>query len=145
MYGVLLLLASFSFAPSPVLAPQLAHAEVKPVVVSIDQLITDAAKRHHLNREHLYRTLECESAGFTDVAIQSFVPDTTGPNGRENSWGVAQFHLPSGLTTSSGEIITKEIAIDPEKAIDAAAYQFSIGNASQWSCYNKLYASHRME
>ncbi len=103
-----------------------------PEVLSIDDLITRSAKKYGVNRDILYKTLDCESIHFKDATIQSGYYR----NGvRENSWGFAQFNLPSGLKTADGRTITKEIAIDPEESIDAAAYNFSIGNAKQWSCY----------
>lgn len=111
-------------------------AAIEPRLIDIDQLITDAAERHGVNRERLYSTLECESVGFKDVAIQS---DYYHDGVRENSWGIAQFNLPTDLTTADGRMITKEIAIDPEEAIDAAAYQFAEGRASRWTCYRDLY------
>lgn len=118
----------------------MAEAAEPPVqVVSIDALITESAVRYHVNREHLYKTLECESADFTVIKGQSLVKDENGPNGRENSWGMAQFHLPSSLTTANGKPVDMEVALDPEQAIDATAYNFSIGNAKKWSCYRLLY------
>lgn len=77
-----------------------------------------------------------ESAGFASTTIQSGYYRKDGS--REPSFGVAQFYIPSSLKTASGATITKEMAIDPEQALDAAAYNFSIGNADQWSAYRKL-------
>ena len=97
-----------------------------------DELITRASLKYGVNRQRLYDTLKCESQNFIDPAIQS----GHYKNGvRETSFGYAQFNLPSGLKTSDGRIVTYEIAIDPEEAVDAAAYNFSIGNASHWTCY----------
>lgn len=102
--------------------------------MSIDDLIKEDATKYGVNETHLYKTLQCESANFTVLDGQSEVvrPDGT----RENSWGIAQFNLPTDLKTASGEEITKEVATDPEEAIDAAAYNFSKGYATRWSCYN---------
>lgn len=113
-----------------------AEAAQTPIVEVIPltpgELITEAALKYGVNRQRLYDTLECESAGFTDPAIQS----GWHKNGvRETSFGYAQFNLPSGLKTADGRTITYEIAIDPKEAIDATAYNFSIGNAEHWSCY----------
>jgi hypothetical protein len=105
------------------------------IPLSPDELITEAALKYGINRQHLYDTLDCESQGFIDPAIQS----GWYRNGiRENSWGYAQFNLPSGLKTADGREITKEIAIDPKEAIDAAAYNFSVGNARAWTCFRDL-------
>lgn len=117
-------------------SPTVAHAaEIE--IVSIDEEITQAAKKYGVSHTELYDTLECESAHFTVLDGQSFVKDPAGPNGRENSWGIAQFNLPTDLTTADGRTITMEIAITPEEAIDTAAYNFSIGKAARWSCYRQ--------
>lgn len=112
--------------PSPVLSPEIAHAEV----LDIDQLITLSSTKEGINREHFYKTLECESAGFTDVAIQSYVPDPTGPNGREDSWGLAQIHLPDHPDVS------REMAQNPSFAIPYAAHLFK-ENPHYFHCYDK--------
>lgn len=52
---------------------------------------------------------------------------------REDSWGIVQIHLPSHKD------ITKEQTLDPYFAVRYMASEFSTGNASQWSCYRKLY------
>lgn len=78
--------------------------------------------------------MRIESGGFASTTIQSGYYE----NGiRETSYGVCQFYIPSNLKTADGEEITKDIAIDPVKCLDAAAYNFSVGNASQWSAYEK--------
>lgn len=90
-----------------------------------------AADKYKINREVFVKTMECESS-FSDPSIQS----GHYKNGvRETSFGYAQFNLPSGLQTADGRTITKEIAIDPVQSLDAAAYLFSVGQASAWSCY----------
>lgn len=114
----------------------IAEAAQTPIVevipLSPDELITRSALKYGVNRQRLYDTLDCESSHFIDPAIQSgYYKDGV----RENSWGYGQFNLPSGLKTADGRVITKEIAIDPEEAVDAVAYNFSIHNENQWSCY----------
>lgn len=85
-------------------------------------------------REDFVKTIKCESR-FAYPEIQS---DHYKNGVRENSWGYAQFNLPSGLTTADDTTITYEIAVDPILSLDAAAYNFSIGNASHWTCFNGL-------
>lgn len=80
-------------------------------------------------------TLSCESQGFTVLSGQSQVPNPAGPNGQENSWGVAQFNLPSDLKTADGRPIDFSVATDPRQAISAAAYNFSLGKQGRWSCW----------
>lgn len=100
-----------------------------------EQFAREVARKYEINEERFVETLECESMHFRDPKIQS----GHYKNGvRENSWGYAQFNLPTDLMTADGRIITYEIAVNPAEAIDAAAYQFSIGNAKRWSCYKAL-------
>jgi len=92
-----------------------------------------ASEKYGIDSEVFVKTMECES-GFQDPTIQS----GHYKNGeRETSFGYAQFNLPSGLKTADGETITYEIATDPEKSLDAAAFNFSIGNAHHWSCFHE--------
>jgi hypothetical protein len=85
-----------------------------------------------VNREHLYKTLDCESGGFKDVKIQSQYFS----NGvQERSFGVAQINL------DAHPDITYEEAIDPVFAIDYAAKEFSKGNAKQWTCWSLLFTA----
>lgn len=98
----------------------------------IESFALETAKKYHIDEDEFVETLRCESCGFIDPKIQS----GHYKNGvREQSFGIAQFNLPSGLKTASGEEITYEIAIDPEQAIDAAGYNFSIGLQDRWTCW----------
>lgn len=112
-------------------APPLLPLPVK--IISIDDLINQTVTKYHLNYQHFYATLNCESDGFGDISIQSSVPDSTGPNGRENSWGLAQIWLdPKGHPE-----VTKQEAIDPAFAIDFAGRLFASGQQHQFHCYAK--------
>lgn len=118
------------------------NAEYEPQVYqytpeALKEYAYTAAVIHRLKDAELFvKTLECESMYFKHKG-QSLVR-ANGPFGREPSYGVAQFYIPSGLKTKDGDYITKEVALHPLKAIDAAAYNFSIGNAKHWTCYRKL-------
>ena len=117
-------------SPSPVEA-----AATSTEVISIDSLLHQTVTKYGLNYNHFYDTLSCESEGFKDVAIQSQVPDPTGPNGYEDSWGLAQIWLaPKGHPE-----VTKAEATDPAYAIDFAGRLFSIGQETQFHCYTKLF------
>lgn len=71
-------------------------------------------------------TIECESK-FRSV--QSYVPNPNGPNGREDSWGIAQIHLPSHPE------ITREQALDPVFSINWMRDEWLKGNEWKWTCY----------
>lgn len=95
------------------------------------------AQKYGLNEKHFVETMRRESIGFIDPSIQSGY--TMKDGSREPSFGVCQFFIPSVLRTSTGSVVTKEIALDPEQCLDAAAYNFSIGNAGQWTEWRKWY------
>lgn len=100
----------------------------------VREQIQIAAAKYGTSFEKMDATVNCESGYRPD--IQSH---WTLSYGREESWGVAQWHLPSRNRDASGNLITKEMALDPVQALDAMAYHFSIGNARLWTCYRDIY------
>ena len=121
--------------------------EVKPepktvrIKVSIDwteerikEEVWKSAKKYNTFPEKMWKVIGCESGYKIDVQSNHILS-----YGREQSYGLAQFHLPSGNKTAEGVVITKEMALDPEIALDAMAYHFSIGNAPLWTCYRDIY------
>lgn len=104
---------------------------------TIEAMAYEKAVKYHLAHPKTFvETMRHESLGFISKDIQSgyYRPDGS----REPSFGVCQFYIPSSLKTADGFAVTKEVAVDPEKCLDAAAYNFSIGNASEWTEYRKL-------
>lgn len=101
----------------------------------LEYIAREVAQKYDINEEDFVDTLSCESLGFT-WNDQSLVVTKSGA--RETSYGIAQFYMPSVLKTADGQTMTKEMALRPYTAIDAAGYNFSIGNATQWSCYRAL-------
>lgn len=101
------------------------------VVVDIDQLITSKAKEYGVSRSVMYNTMKCENRDF-DTMLQSYVVKD---GVREDSWGLAQIHLPSHPN------ITKAQAQDPEFSINFIAKEMSEGRAWKWSCWRKLYGN----
>lgn len=124
---------------------EVVHAEEVPVIETpiewtpetVEELVRQKARKYGVDEHALAATISCESMGFT-WNDQSLVIQKDGT--REPSYGYAQFYIPSGLTTASGDEITKKIALDPEAALDAAAWNFSQGNASHWTCFRKYQA-----
>jgi hypothetical protein len=119
------------------------HAEVLTVPVyekvwttdEVRELAIQKAEEYHLNTNRFLATLNCEN-GF-NARGQSQHINSKGE--QEDSWGAAQFWLIQPMITKDGIPITKEIAEDPEQALDAMAWHFSEGRAYKWTCYNKLY------
>lgn len=133
----------YAFVPEPEEAHAEEHAEVPYEEVllevvyteeGIKQLIRDKANKYGVSYEKMNVTVACESGYKADIQSRH-----TLSYGREQSWGVAQFHIPSGNRNADGKVMTKEMAIDPEQALDAMAYHFSIGNARLWTCYRTHY------
>ena len=74
-------------------------------------------------------TITCETAGTWDQDIQSeYMQDY----GQEESFGLAQIHLPHHPE------ITKSEARNPLFALKWMAEEWSKGRESKWSCFNKL-------
>lgn len=113
--------------------PTVAHADTLP---NPKALISQYAAEYGVSSTTMYKTLECESAGFQN--IQSMIPHKGQPNGREDSWGLVQVYLPAKNKDFEGKVITKEQALDPDFAIKWMAWQFSIGGARKWSCWRGL-------
>jgi len=80
-----------------------------------------------VNGTEMFRTVLCESSASS--TIQSRHLDPTGPNGREDSWGLAQIHLPSHPSVS------REMAQDPDFALEFMAMKFAKGKQKLWTCY----------
>lgn len=85
------------------------------------------AAKERLNVGEFLATLKCEGDFHNG---QSYVKSATGPNGREDSWGVVQIHLPSHPE------ITKEQALNPFWSLNWMADQWLKGNKWKWSCWH---------
>ena len=88
------------------------------------------SKGTHLSAEKLdqiIETIRCES-GF--VAQQSKVVNK---GVREDSWGIAQIHLPSHPKVS------REQAMDIDFATQFIVDKFTEGKEEWWSCWKTLY------
>ena len=93
----------------------------------IAELVNVYSTKYGVNSTKVLETVRCESR-FRNV--QSGIVS----NGiREDSWGLAQINLPSHPS------ISKQQALQPEFALEWMTKQFSLGKASQWSCYRSLY------
>ena len=100
----------------------------------IEKEIRTAADKYGVSYDKMYYTIKCESGFNIKIRSQHILS-----YGQEDSWGLAQFHLPSRNRDASGKVITKEMALDPAQALDAMAFHFSKGNARAWTCHRNLY------
>lgn len=129
MFEILIFLAGLSAPPpSPVLTPEIAHAEERPI--DVHQLVKDTAQKYHLNYEHLSKTIECESGFQIKKQSEYIKPDGT----RERSFGIAQINL------DAHPDITYEQATNPEWAMNWMGNEWSKDNAKIWSCWRQLYS-----
>lgn len=102
---------------------------MSPTRLTTPELILAFSRQYGVNSVTIDKVVSCETAGTYDPLIQSYVVK----NGvREDSWGLAQIHLPSHPD------ITKEQAKDPEFAIEFMAKNFADGKQNMWSCYKIL-------
>ena len=122
-------------APTEYIA-ETAHAEEieeveKPVVIEevivwdkarIDREIEEQAAKYGTSAATLKRIVKCESGYVTDIQSNHVLK-----YGREQSFGLAQIHLPSHPD------ISYEQAIDPEFAIAYLAKHYAQGT-DKWSC-----------
>lgn len=113
-------------AQEPVEEPREVQIEVKInwTTERIRKEIEKRAVEYGVSAAEMDRVIRCES-GY-DIDIQSHWIQ---PYGREQSWGLAQIHLPAHPN------VTKEQAIDPEFAIRFMAKHFAQGNHKMWACY----------
>lgn len=109
----------------------LIEARVEWTPERIAQEVQKNAEKYNVSAEVMTKVISCESQGST--TIQSRHRDPSGPNGREDSWGLAQFNLKHNPT------ITREQAQDPAWAIEEMARWFSQGLQSRWTCYREIY------
>lgn len=93
----------------------------------IEEYAREEAKREGISAYLFVETLRIESMNFT-WNDQSLIP-AHGPNGREDSWGICQIHLPDHPE------ITKAQALDPRWCIQWTAQQFKNHHASMWTGY----------
>lgn len=101
-------------------------------------MVESATQKYEIDSTPMLRTVLCEAKRrviegvvYYDASAKSDYP--------EDSWGLAQYHLPSKNTTPDGTVITKEMAQTPFIALDAMAWEFSIGMQHKWTCFRNLF------
>lgn len=100
--------------------------------LTVDGLIAQSAQKYSVSGRLMAQIINCESQYVNE---QSKVPDPTGPNGREDSWGLVQIHLHDRLGRVIHPGITRSMALDPVFSINYLALQLSLGNGGQWTCF----------
>ena len=87
-------------------------------------------------KHEVFETVRCETKGTFDHSIQS---ECYYKGVREDSWGLAQWNLPSKNRKKDGTLITKEDAMNPEISLDTMLWYFSQGLEDKWTCWRTLY------
>lgn len=115
---------------SPTVPIRVIDAPITPqitIIKSTSDLIQEYSVKYNVSAYLMSKVVQCESHG---VNGQSEFLDPTGPNGREDSWGIVQIHLPAHPE------VTKDEALDREFSIEWMAKKFSEGQSNIWSCYD---------
>lgn len=102
---------------------------------SIEQVktLTDYyGEKYNVSSKVMLNVIQCETH-FNNVQSGIYKDGV-----REDSWGIAQFHLPSKNKIDE-KVITKEMAMNPNIAVEAMAQIMSKGQYNKWSCYRKIY------
>lgn len=124
----------------PETAQEQPHEEIASVLdtSTVLQKIASYAAKHGVNEGILRFTVSCETAGTFDPGIRSTARYTFSDARRgivageqEQSYGLAQIHLPDNPT------VTKEEAVDPDFALEFMASALSRGEFWRWSCLVK--------
>lgn len=117
--------------------PQIVHAQEvsqETASSSVPELIEQYAAEYGVSSSTMYSVVNCETGGTFDPSIQSFIANKSGPNGREDSWGLSQIHLPDWPN------ITKSQAQDQNFALNFLASKLKIGKGGYWSCYRSQHS-----
>ncbi len=97
---------------------------------SAKALIATYAEKYKVLPNTMYKVVSCETGGTFDPGIQSLARRKDGT--QEDSWGLAQIHLPDHPD------VTKEQATDPDFAIEFLAKNISEGRPYLWTCWRNL-------
>lgn len=130
MLGVLLSFLFLASTTPATLTAHTIHIEDAPTSTTSIAAYTRQVQHEFGLGDDFYKTMEYESWGFQN--IQSQIPNSNGPNGKENSWGVCQIHLDSHPT------ITMTQALSPAWCLSWSANEFKEGRAYQWTGWRLL-------
>lgn len=124
----------------PIIAPTVVYAEEVAITSLIDSSRPIKSDNETLIREAIKQYC---SSKWQDVALsiaklengfnigQSRIKDRTGPNGREDSWGAVQIHLPDH------PIITRKQAQNIDFSIQFLCDNLEKGNGKIWSTFQQ--------
>ena len=91
--------------------------------------VEEQANKYGVSVVEMWDTIKCENPDLIPELQSLIVQDGV----REDSWGLAQIHLPSHPD------VTKQEAQDPKFAINFMAKNFASGDKWMWTCWRNLY------
>lgn len=132
---VLVIMVTFSYKPSNLVAEDVVESPCLYKETNkecVKRLVDIYAKKYHVSAKKMMQTLENENNTF-DFKKQSGLKYKKGNrwklSGYEQSYGIAQIHLPDHPS------VTKEEATDPEFAVEFMAMNFAKGKQKMWMGY----------
>lgn len=124
----------------------------QPFAVKRLDYITDRQLREMVRKyaprgqyEQMLTTIRCEAPKWKEEGElryfykgQSFIKT---PKGREESYGLAQWHIPSGNLKENGEPFTIQDAQDPDTALYEMGRYFEMNLQYKWTCWRNAYSN----
>lgn len=106
----------------------------------LQQLAYASAAKYGANKHELFVTAKCEAKKRVVDGVLYFDASAKSDIAGEESYGLAQWHLPSRNTNFAGTTVTLAQATDPQYSLDLMAHYFATGKKGKWSCYRLHYA-----
>lgn len=124
--------------PTPIvtLREQLATTSLIARREAVHKRVVQLSYEYGISSREMMNVLTCENRDFIPDQ-QSWHKDPKSPNGREQSYGLAQWNIVHNP-------ITVEQAKDPEWSLTEMAKMFKQGRKSMWSCW-KIINSTKVE
>lgn len=116
------------------------NAIITQVKLTPRELVRIKGAQYGVSVPLMERIITCESNWNTTIQSKHRYTKDRPREGvfkgqREQSFGLAMWHIPAKNKKKDGTVITKEDALNPEIAIDTMAWYISEGKASIWTCY----------
>lgn len=121
--------------PTPIvtLRDELATTSIVARREAVHKRVVQLAYEYNVSSKEMMAVLTCENNTF-NPSRQSEHKDSKSPNGREQSYGLAQWNIVHNP-------ITVEQAKDPEWSLQQMAKMFKEGRKSMWSCWKIINSS----
>ncbi len=115
------------------LREQLATTSLVARREAVHKRVVQLSYEYGISSKEMMAVLTCENKDFLPD-LQSWHKDSKSPNGREQSYGLAQWNIVHNS-------ITVEQAKDPEWSLNEMAKKLKEGKKSMWSCWRIINSS----